>query len=173
MSTSSRIRFHIEGKTMAMIYLVVKEEGVYSDWSKENICYFTTREEAEDYVVCMERLVTDTHRSEVSYDVEEISQMVLPSEEEQEKLIAQAAHSRELEKKRRELETKKREAEAEILLKGQRELLRVRVQKFLDLWYANPDAVSPDVLQQARKDVKDYVYFACDPRATQWLYEHK
>ena len=95
-----------------MIYLVVKEEGVYSDWSKENICYFTTREEAEDYVVCMERLVTDTHRSEVSYDVEEIRQMVLPSEEEQEKKVAQAAHVRQAEQERRELEKKKKEAEA-------------------------------------------------------------
>ena len=86
---------------------------------------------------------------------------------EEEKMIAQ------VEKKRRDLETKKREAEAIVLLQGQRELLRVRVVKFLDLWYTNPDAVSPDVLQQGRKDVKDYVYFACDPRATQWLYEHK
>lgn len=156
-----------------MIYLVVKEEGAYSDWSKENICYFTTREEAEDYVVCMERLVTDTHRREVSYGVEEIGQMVMPSEEEQEKMIARAAHAREAEEKRRHVEKKRKEAEAEILLQGQRELLRVRVQKFLDLWYTNPDAVSPDVLHQGRKDVKDYVYFACDPRATQWLYEHK
>ncbi len=74
-----------------MIYLVVKESGEYSDWTKENVMYFTNEDEANEYVTYCQTM-SDIHKQDEIFKVEMIRTGKIPENKDQ--LIAEAYDKR-------------------------------------------------------------------------------
>jgi hypothetical protein len=66
-------------KEMSTIYLVVKESGEYSQWDKENLMYFTQKEDADKYVE-VEQVLNDIRKGDNMFAVEPIVIGTLPTD---------------------------------------------------------------------------------------------
>ena len=162
------------------IYLVVKEQGSYSDYTCENIAYFTTHEDADVFVRLQEQLQeinhTSPYRDAYSYSIQVIQHGPYCDDAEQQIEAAKAARKqREDEKAAAE---RARVAELESKFNDATTAKMREVYEFL-LWFKknNNDpffnAKLPFKLRDVRKTMESYVAETQDQEVVNWMSNYK
>lgn len=169
------------------VYVVIKESGEYSGWNKENVCFYTDLEDAEEYVRLQNTLLAiqfsdDAEGRESSaYSVEVVKSGSVISDVAAD--VASAARTAALNAARRKAEkaAERKAAEEKWAHEKDTELkeLTSDVQKFLN-WWEDGAAADPyfqvkkgSMLRSMTKALPKYVQLTNDSRASAWLSKHR
>ena len=169
------------------VYLVVKESGEYSQWNKENICFYTDLEDAEEYVRLQNELLMiqfgdDAEgRGSTAYSVEVIRSGSVISDVAADVASASREAALKVQRGKTEKAAERKATQEKWAQEKDAELkeLAEDVHKFLNWW---EDAPSSDpyyhvkkgpMLRSVSKYLPKYVELTKDGRATAWLSKHR
>jgi hypothetical protein len=162
------------------IYLVVKETGEYSSYDKKNLTYFTSYEDAEEFVKLQEELIkledTYSYRDSTCFLIEVIEKGI-PSEESRQQLqtVKNTLQERLQEKEEQERQKVK---EVERLINEATTTEMREVYKFMK-WFdggKEKDRFFHEKLsariRDMRSTLRSYIYTTNDPIVVNWVSKH-
>lgn len=169
------------------VYVVVKESGEYSQWNKENVCFYTDLEDAEEYVRLQNELLAiefsdDAEgRGSTAYSVEVVKSGSVISDVAADVASAARDAAQKVQRRKTEKEAERKAAGEKWAQEKDSELkeLAEDVHKFLNWWEdgaaADPyyQAKKGSMLRSMTKALPKYVELTNDSRASAWLSKHR